>query len=78
MDTGWTGGSIISEVNQMPYQTSYGYSGYNAYPAKSQSNVALYAGGGLLAGAFVGYAAWVATSTATTTILNTTCFWVRA
>ena len=35
----------------MPYQTPYGYSGYNAYPPQSQANVAMYAVGGLAAGA---------------------------
>eukprot|EP00930_Biecheleria_cincta_P032016 TRINITY_DN22219_c0_g3_i1.p1 TRINITY_DN22219_c0_g3~~TRINITY_DN22219_c0_g3_i1.p1 ORF type:complete len:925 (-),score=96.65 TRINITY_DN22219_c0_g3_i1:101-2875(-) len=38
-----------------PYQTSYGYSGYNAYPQKSNANIAMYAGGGFLAGAAAGY-----------------------
>eukprot|EP00931_Biecheleriopsis_adriatica_P080838 TRINITY_DN5417_c0_g3_i1.p1 TRINITY_DN5417_c0_g3~~TRINITY_DN5417_c0_g3_i1.p1 ORF type:complete len:915 (-),score=121.55 TRINITY_DN5417_c0_g3_i1:108-2852(-) len=40
--------------NQMPQQTSYGYSGYQAYPQKSHSNVAMYAAGGFVAGAAVG------------------------
>jgi hypothetical protein len=31
-----------------PYQTNYGYSGYNAYPQKSNANIAMYAGGGFL------------------------------
>lgn len=38
-----------------PYQTSYGYSGHNAYPKKSNANIAMYAGGGFLAGAATGY-----------------------
>lgn len=38
----------------MPYRTSYGYSGVNAYPAKKKTNVAMYAIGGAVAGAVVG------------------------
>ena len=44
----------------MPYQTSYGYSGYNAVPAQSRPNVAMYAVGGALAGAAVGAGAMYA------------------
>eukprot|EP00931_Biecheleriopsis_adriatica_P051510 TRINITY_DN29885_c0_g1_i1.p1 TRINITY_DN29885_c0_g1~~TRINITY_DN29885_c0_g1_i1.p1 ORF type:complete len:888 (-),score=122.93 TRINITY_DN29885_c0_g1_i1:208-2685(-) len=40
--------------NQMPYQTPYGYSGYNAYPAQSNHNMLMYAGGGLAVGYLAG------------------------
>jgi len=39
----------------MPYQTGYGYSGYQAYQKNSNTNIAMYAGAGLLAGAAGGY-----------------------
>lgn len=44
----------------MPQKTSYGYSGANAYPAKSNQNVALYAAGGAVAGVVVGAGAYYA------------------
>ena len=44
----------------MPYQTNYGYSGYNAVPAQSRPNVAMYAAGGAVAGAVVGAGAMYA------------------
>jgi len=40
----------------MPYQTPYGYSGYNAVPAQSRPNVAMYAVGGAVVGAGAMYA----------------------
>lgn len=45
---------------QMPAATSYGYSGYNAYPAQRRTNVAMYALGGAVAGAVVGAGAMYA------------------
>mmetsp|Transcript_19719 Transcript_19719/g.45930 ORF Transcript_19719/g.45930 Transcript_19719/m.45930 type:complete len:850 (+) Transcript_19719:82-2631(+) len=35
----------------MPYQTPYGYSGYNAYPPDSNANIAMYGAGGFVLGA---------------------------
>ena len=40
----------------MPYQTPYGYSGYNAYPPNNNANVAMYAAGGFVVGAGAMYA----------------------
>jgi len=44
----------------MPQSTNYGYSGYNAYPAKKKTNVAMYALGGAAAGVVVGAGAMYA------------------
>ncbi|CAJ1355436.1 unnamed protein product [Effrenium voratum] len=44
----------------MPYQTSYGYSGYGAYQPGTQQNVAMYAAGGAVGGAVVGAGAMYA------------------
>ena len=40
----------------MPYQTPYGYSGYNAYPPDNTANIAMYAAGGAVVGAGAMYA----------------------